>query len=145
MDFLDAIQSIPLERLTGDKIQIKWMEKLYPHAAKIAYAVTGLPIGWQLKWWYPPVYQCQHFWNRAWGKLTGFSKINMNPFVKWDQEKPWIRAWSDPFFAEILEQTRSRQLVDASILEQLERQYRTDARVRINAVTIAACWKEFLL
>ena len=145
VDFLDTIQSIPLERLTRDKIQIRWMVQKYPGAAKLAYAASGLPMSWQLKPWYPAVYQCRHFWNRGWGKLTGFSKINMNPFVKWDREKPWLRAWSDPFFAEILEQARQKKLADAEILEQLEQQYHTDARVRINAVTIAACWKEFLL
>lgn len=145
VDFLDAIQSIPLERLTGDKIQIKWMVQKYPSAAKLAYAASGLPICWELKRWYPVVYRCRHFWNRAWGKLTGFSRTNMNPFVKWDREKPWIRAWSDPFFAEVMEQARRSQLADGKILEQLEQQYRTDARVRVNAVTMAACWKEFLL
>ena len=145
VDFLDTIQSIPLERLTRDKIQIRWMVQKYPGAAKLAYAASGLPMSWQLKWWYPPVYQCRHFWNRARGRLTGFSKINMNPFVKWDREKPWLRAWSDPLFAEVMEQARQEKLADAEILEQLEQQYHTDARVRINAVTIAACWKEFLL
>ena len=80
---------------------------------------------------------------------THYKKVNClsleNPFVKWDREKPWIRAWSDPFFAEVMEQARRSQLADGKILEQLEQQYRTDARVRVNAVTIAACWKEFLL
>ena len=63
-DFLDTIQSIPLERLTGDKIQIKWMMLKYPEAARIAYAVDGLPLQWHLKRWYPLARRYAGYWNR---------------------------------------------------------------------------------
>lgn len=145
VDFLDAIQSIPLERLIEDKIQIKWMVQKYPRAAQMMYAVSGLPMAWELKPWYPIVRRCVRCCNRVLGKLTGFSRISMNPFWQWEREKPWIREWSDAFYGEIMEQARREKLAEDDILEHVEALYRGDARVRNYAVTIAASWKEYLL
>ena len=145
VDFLDTIQSIPLERLTGDKIQIKWMMLKYPEAARIAYAVDGLPLQWHLKRWYPLARRYAGYWNRVVGKLTGLNRTNMNPFWKWDREKPWLREWSDPFFAEVMEQARREKLADAQMLDRVEQLYHGNPHVRYYGITTAACWKEFLL
>lgn len=145
VDFLDTIQSIPLERLTGDKIQIKWMMLKYPEAARIAYAVDGLPLQWHLKRWYPLARRYAGYWNRVVGKLTGLNRTNMNPFWKWDREKPWLREWSDPFFAEVMEQARREKLADSQMLDRVEQLYHGNPHVRYYGITTAACWKEFLL
>ena len=145
VDFLDTFLTIHPKQLVKNQLQLRWMVEKYPKAAAIRHSVTALPLSWELKPWFPVVEELCSIYYRGMGKITGFCKIYMNPFLKWDREKPWLRQWTDSYFREGLEQVRQSGLVEEELLERADWLYHVTPQQKYAAITAVTCWKKFLI
>ena len=144
VDFMDAIQSIPYEMKTKQKIQLKWMKQFYPQALQIMYATTGLPLSMDLAPLGPQ-------FTRVYVKLlsikshfTGRAATNMNPIARWEQEKPWLPHWKKDFMERSLQKLRTCNCVEPNFLELLSQLFQGPMMSQYLAISMACSCVSFL-
>lgn len=145
VDFLHTIQSIPYKRLVEDHIQIKWMAKKYPSAVNIMYATSGCPIKVELSPFAHVIKKLYVLKNVIRTKVTGFSKTNMNPIMQWENEKPWLREWTQEFYKERICLLKNKNCIDEETIKQVDQLYNYGLLSKYHAITVVEACNQFLL
>ena len=143
LEFASVWHSIPWSFRVKEKIGLQWISRVYPSYAKIPYSHTGLSLQAELKPYSSllcPFYRVLYVMKR---KLTGKDKRAMNPFKRWEKEKPWLLPYLNKYFQDACTLCKESGLVPDALIHSIEDEFQGGNKYL--AITVAGCLKHYII
>ncbi len=146
VEFMQAWLSIPWKQKVENKLLLRWMDREFPEAMKISYATRERPLSVDLSPFEP-------FWKYYYyGKVVLKRKLlkkdatNMNPFIKWEQEKPWLLEWIRDYYHDGMSRLKDSGKLDDALLGMIDKTYHSSKFAgKYVALTVVSFCKQFLI